>query len=90
MSVRLAYNLKLLAQHTAGGAPNLGMFSLLSLSLDTEDTKDTEELRQSTSYADGKHRWQIPCQQARVCSIDLITNRSSAGTIWTRTQLLAK
>ena len=24
MTVRLAYNLKLLAQHTAGGAPNLG------------------------------------------------------------------
>ena len=73
MSVRLAYNLKLLAQHTAGGAPNLGEGMAMKIKdgrrymyIAHEHGPAAFSIFDVTEPSEPKMLWQLPLPHRRV------------------------
>ena len=73
MTVRLAYNLKLLAQHTAGGAPNLGEGMAMKIKdgrrymyIEHEHGPAAFSIFDVTEPSEPKMLWQLPLPHRRV------------------------
>ena len=88
MTVRLAYNLKLLAQHTAGGAPNLGEGMAMKIKdgrrymyMAHEHGPAAFSIFDVTEPSEPKMLWQLPRTLAMRGDILQITNSGVPGSV---------